>query len=127
MAKTSKKAKPAPRVGAKAKAAPVRERAARSRTVTRPLGGSRGKLERVRMPTPAKAARTEADVATDPSEGKYVYCIIKSEKALSFGALGIGTEPSLVQTVNYRDLAAVVSGTTLVVQDPTRLEGHELE
>ena len=70
------------------------------------------------MPGPTMV-RSELE-ASDPNEGKYVYCIIKSERPLSFGALGIGSEPSHVQTVNYRNLAAVVSSTSLVVQDPTR-------
>ena len=56
----------------------------------------------------------------ETEQGKYVYCIIKSERPLAFGALGIGAEPAQVQTVIYRDLAAVVSSTSLVVQDPTR-------
>jgi hypothetical protein len=69
----------------------------------------------------AGARVAELDVTPpDANEGKYVYCIIKSERPLSFGPLGIGTEPAVVQTVNYRDLAAVVSTTSLVVQDPTR-------
>jgi hypothetical protein len=37
-----------------------------------------------------------------------------------FGPLGLGQEPAEVHTVIYRDLAAVVSGTPMVVQDPTR-------
>jgi hypothetical protein len=49
-----------------------------------------------------------------------VYCIIKSARPLSFGPLGVGPEPTDVHTVTYRDLAAVVSGTPMVVQDPTR-------
>ena len=87
-----------------------------------PVPGSRGKLERVRMPSaPApKAIRTDAPAAEEAHEGKYVYCIIKSERPLSFGALGIGNEPANVQTVHYRDIAAVVSNTPMVVQDPTR-------
>jgi hypothetical protein len=78
-----------------------------------------GKLERARMPPQAsKVPRGDGQASLD--EGKYVYCIIKSEQLLAFGALGIGSEPAHVQTVNYRDLAAVVSSTSLVVQDPTR-------
>ncbi|HVH56567.1 MAG TPA: GvpL/GvpF family gas vesicle protein [Vicinamibacterales bacterium] len=78
-----------------------------------------GKLERARMPPQvSKAPRGDGQASLD--EGKYVYCIIKSEQLLAFGALGIGSEPAHVQTVNYRDLAAVVSSTSLVVQDPTR-------
>jgi hypothetical protein len=82
----------------------------------------RGKLERVKMPPPAtiKGTRPDAAVAEDSNEGKYVYCIIKSETPLGFGPLGIGVDPAEVHTVNYRDIAAVVSNTPMVVQDPTR-------
>jgi hypothetical protein len=100
-------------------------------TVERSAGGSgrplaavpsaRGKLERVRMP-PASQVRpgVDKDAIEDANEGKYVYCIIKSERPLSFGALGIGAEPADCMTVHYRDIAAVVSNTPMVVQDPTR-------
>jgi hypothetical protein len=76
------------------------------------------KLERVRFPTavPAAPKRTAASAG----EGKYVYCIIKSDRPLYFGPLGLGLEPAEVHTVIYRDLAAVVSSTPMVVQDPTR-------
>ena len=48
---------------------------------------TRGKLERVRMPAQApKNVRVES--ADEVNEGKYVYCIIKSERPLAFGALG---------------------------------------
>jgi hypothetical protein len=72
----------------------------------------RGKLEGVRVPT---SSRRE-----DGSDGKYVYCIIRSAQPLSFGPLGLGPEPAEVQTIHYRDIAAVVSNTPIVVQDPTR-------
>ena len=58
--------------------------------------------------------------ADDGNAGKYVYCIIKTEQPLRFGPLGIGTEPTEVHTVHFRDIAAVVSNTPMVVQDPTR-------
>jgi hypothetical protein len=85
-----------------------------------------GKLSRVKLSAggryqPAEARRSRPIVpAHAESLGKYVYCIIRSAEPLSFGALGLGGEPSLVHTVNYRDLAAVVSDTPMVVQDPTR-------
>ncbi len=81
-----------------------------------PVEHSRAKkLNQVRIgPAPAPA-RTE-----NGTEGKYVYCIIKSERPLNFGMLGLGSEPTEVHSVNYRDLAAVVSNTPMVVQDPTR-------
>jgi len=52
--------------------------------------------------------------------GKYVYCIIQASQPLRFGPIGIGGEPAEVHTVNYRDIAAVVSDTPLEVYDPTR-------
>src|SRR5207249_4022105 len=52
--------------------------------------------------------------------GKYVYCIIQATEPLRFGPLGIGADPAEVHTVNYRDIAAVVSDTPIEVHDPTR-------
>jgi hypothetical protein len=51
--------------------------------------------------------------------GKYVYCIIRSEKVRDFGAIGIGGGQR-VYTVQHDDLAAVVSDTPIVIYDPTR-------
>src|SRR6266850_2028085 len=45
------------------------------------------------------------------ARGKYVYCIIQASEPLRFGPLGIGADPAEVHTVNYRDIAAVVSDT----------------
>jgi hypothetical protein len=52
--------------------------------------------------------------------GKYVYCIIHTNDPCRFGPIGIGSEPAEVHTVNYKDIAAVVSDTPLEVYDPTR-------
>jgi hypothetical protein len=54
------------------------------------------------------------------SRGKYVYCIIRTPKPLKFGAIGMGSAPVEVTTVNYRDMAAVVSDTPIGILDPTR-------
>jgi len=54
------------------------------------------------------------------SRGKYVYCVIRSEDALRFGAVGLGTVPAEVSTVHYKDIAAVVSDTPIEVFDATR-------
>jgi hypothetical protein len=119
MAKTLMKRK------ARATAAPApRERSARPQAVP----PRRSKLERVRMPAAsASPKRSGTSVASgempesrDTHEGKYVYCIIKSERPLRFGPLGIGIEPADVHTVHFGDIAAVVSNTPMVVQDPTR-------
>jgi len=115
MAKTTKRATAA---SARRKASTPARRAARAA----PAVPARGKLERVRMPAHAHAARHrgEGQAAEDSNAGRYVYCIIKSERPLSFGPLGIGSEPTDVHTVHFRDIAAVVSNTPMVVQDPTR-------
>ena len=42
--------------------------------------------------------------------GKYVYCIIRSDRNREFGAIGIGGGQT-VFTVAFQDLAAVVSDT----------------
>jgi hypothetical protein len=114
MAKTRKPLK-------KAKAAAPRERNSRASSKPPAPTPKRGKLERVRMPVAAKPARParSADVA-DPNEGKYVYCIIKSEEPLRFDTAGLGSDRVEVHTVNYGDIAAVVSRTPMVAQDPTR-------
>jgi hypothetical protein len=118
MAKTQKKVKTRPK--RRMAAAPARrEKPARA---TAMAAAPRRKLERVRMPAPpAKPARADAPPAVEePNEGKYVYCIIKSERPLSFGPLGIGADQADVHTVHFRDIAAVVSNTPMIVQDPTR-------
>jgi hypothetical protein len=56
----------------------------------------------------------------DGSRGKYVYCVIYGDKPLGFGPLGIGIDPTDVHTVNYKDIAAVVSDTAIAVHEPTR-------
>jgi hypothetical protein len=83
---------------------------------------SRGKLERARLPRQStKAPRAEkAAVDSQVDAGKYVYCVIKSARPLSFGMLGIGVEPAEVHTVQYKEIAAVVSSTPMVALDPTR-------
>jgi len=54
------------------------------------------------------------------TRGKYVYCIIQATEPLKFGAIGLGMDPAEVQTVHYRDVAAVVSDTPIEVPDATR-------
>jgi hypothetical protein len=51
--------------------------------------------------------------------GKYVYCIVRSDRQRDFGAIGIGGGQR-VFTVAFDDLAAVVSDTPIVIYDPTR-------
>ena len=121
MAKTQKKSK-APVKSVKSKRGAVAASRVRSAKAGPAIHEARGKLERVKMPPPMtpKTLRADTSMSDDSNEGKYVYCIIKSEQALTFGPLGIGTDPADVHTVGYRDIAAVVSNTPMVVQDPTR-------
>jgi len=73
--------------------------------------------------TPASETSTPAVTpppTTDVEDGIYVYSIIESTEPRAFGKLGIGARGDNVYTVHYKDLAAVVSRTPLVVYDPTR-------
>src|SRR5262249_32926937 len=101
--KQARTARPAKKTAAKT--APVA-------TGTASQEAARGKLERVKVPSPS---RRDAG-----SSGKSVYCVTRSEQPLSFGPLGLGPEPANVHTIHYRDICAVVSNTPIVVQDPTR-------
>jgi hypothetical protein len=58
-------------------------------------------------------------VAGAQEGGKYVYCIIKSDRPREFGSIGIGGGQR-VYTVGFSNLAAVVSDTPIVIYDPTR-------
>ena len=82
------------------------------------MAASRG----IREVPPRAAAPTVSKAGAKPveSRGKYVYCVIRSEDALRFGAVGLGTVPAEVSTVHYKDIAAVVSDTPIEVFDATR-------
>src|SRR5688572_4550923 len=53
-------------------------------------------------------------------EGRYVYCIIRSQNSRNFGSIGIGGRGDEVYTVPFKEFAAVVSNCPLVIFDPTR-------
>jgi len=85
-----------------------------------------------RHPTPFRGT-LEAEGAgaspsrDEPSEGKYVYCVVEGREELDLGPIGIGGEGRHVYTVHFGELAAVVSDTPLRLYDPTRdnLLAHE--
>ena len=52
--------------------------------------------------------------------GRYVYGIIQCDQPASFGKIGIGGSGDQVYTIEYRDIAAVVSNTAVFIFDPTR-------
>jgi hypothetical protein len=115
-AKASPKEKPAKPAAAKAPA-PVRERAARA------IHAEDSPRARERHPEREADREREAVAFERPGgapSGKYVYCIMQTTESLRFGPIGIGSEPAEVHTVNYKDIAAVVSDTPLEVYDPTR-------
>ena len=66
------------------------------------------------------AARPPLSVAPGTSQGKYVYCIIRANDALRFGPVGISAQSLDVYTINYRDVAAVVSDVPIGLIDSTR-------
>jgi len=66
------------------------------------------------------SSSTSTQVAAETDDGIYVYSIIESAEPRTFGKIGIGGRADDVYTVHYKDLAAVVSRTPLVVYDPTR-------
>lgn len=53
-------------------------------------------------------------------EGKYIYCIIGEEKRRDFNSPGIGERGNKAYTVNYKDLAAVVSNSPIIKYPVTR-------
>jgi hypothetical protein len=67
---------------------------------------------------PPKATPTEVDRSTN--RGRYVYCIIRASQPLRFGAIGMDEQSPEVYTINYRDMAAVVSEVSLAPLDSTR-------
>lgn len=67
-----------------------------------------------------RSATTLMSESESAPEGVYVYCIIEAGEHRTFGNIGIGGRGDEVYTIHYRDLAAVVSRTPLMVYDPTR-------
>jgi gas vesicle protein GvpL/GvpF len=85
------------------------------------MATTRKTTARAKAPRTAARATTEIAAAKAADQrGKYVYCIIGSDESLKFGAIGIGTQASEVHTINYKEIAAVVSDTPLEVYDATR-------
>jgi hypothetical protein len=130
-----KKKKPA--AAPRRAAAPKRATPRRPARTTRATAPARSRVPaKVRAATPAPARRTPASAslhhrergsptsaaaATDqPGKGRYVYCVVRTDRPLTFGPIGIGELPAPVYSVRWDDLSAVVSDTPLGVLDPTR-------
>jgi hypothetical protein len=60
------------------------------------------------------------DVDRAAGRGRYVYCIIRASQPLKFGAIGMDERWPEVFTINFKDMAAVVSDIPLAPLDSTR-------
>jgi gas vesicle protein GvpL/GvpF len=79
--------------------------------------GTETRVESVveRAPKPIRSG-----VDRSSGRGRYVYCVIRTTTPLKFGAIGIDDQWPEVYTVNYRDMAAVVSDVPIIPLDSTR-------
>jgi sirohydrochlorin ferrochelatase len=80
--------------------------------------GTETRIERVVERAP-KPTLPDVDRAS-AGRGRYVYCIIRASQALRFGAIGMDEQWPDVYTVNYKDMAAVVSDVPITPLDSTR-------
>ena len=71
-------------------------------------------VERTSKPSLSAVDRASAE------RGRYVYCIIRANSLLRFGAIGMDDQWSDVYTINFRDMAAVVSDVPISPLDSTR-------
>jgi gas vesicle protein GvpL/GvpF len=97
-------------------AAPARRKStAPKRVVARKNGAT---------PAPVTGRSARAMAASrgreDSTRAKYVYCIIRSAEPRRFGAIGLGSEPTEVSTISFREIAAVISDTPEEILDATR-------
>lgn len=99
------------------KAAPLRKRGSPPIPAA-PSLESRGTAPPARLAAGRPAPSPAAPAAG--SRAKYVYCIVRSAEARRFGAIGLGSEPTEVHTVGFREIAAVISDTPEEVLDATR-------
>src|SRR5215831_16608377 len=95
-----------------AKAKPSTARKSSGRAAAKPP-----RVERVveRAPKPSLP-----DVDRSAGRGRYVYCIIRANQQLKFGAIGMDEQWPEVYTINFKDMAAVVSDIPLAPLDSTR-------
>jgi len=116
------RAAPAPRAKKKLTGGRRAKAAARPevRTKSRPRTRTRRTVRAVAPGLASADAGLAPNVEPLETRGKYVYCVIRAGGPLAFGPIGIGARRPVVHTVNFRDLAAVVSDTPIEVYDPTR-------
>jgi hypothetical protein len=84
------------------------------------VGGAQAQPVQPAQPVPAGLSSGAPAAEDATNTGVYVYNVIEADQPRTFGNIGIGGRGDEVYTVHFRDLAAVVSKTPLVVYDPTR-------
>jgi hypothetical protein len=131
------KAPPAPARSSRPRASGATRRVAtapRRRAVPAPAATPPEGLTRVTHETEVRGSTTRIervveraskpnlpDVDRDSAvRGRYVYCIIRASAPLRFGAIGMDDQWADVYTINYRDMAAVVSDVAIAPLDSTR-------
>jgi hypothetical protein len=80
--------------------------------------GTETRIERVVERAP-KPSLPDVD-RNSAGRGRYVYCIIRAVQPLRFGAIGMDEQWPDVYTINYKDMAAVVSDVPIAPLDSTR-------
>ena len=121
--------KPAPRRAAPASGKKKVAAKVAGRPSSKPSSKAKSRVQRLPPSAPeardgispvAVRALAPEPAPLDGSRGKYVYCVIHAKTPHEFGPVGIGNDPADVHTVNYKDIAAVVSDTPIAVHEPTR-------
>ena len=127
-ARKSGAARPAGK-SAREKASPARVRAATAQTTRSAAPAAtrvtqetevRGASTRVERHVERAAKPSLAEVDRGSNRGRYVYCIIRATTPLKFGAIGMDEQSPEVYTINFRDMAAVVSDVPIAPLDSTR-------
>jgi len=80
----------------------------------------RGKETRIERLVERAPKPSLADVDRSAGRGRYVYCIIRATQPLKFGAIGMDEQWPDVYTINFKDMAAVVSDVPIAPLDSTR-------
>jgi hypothetical protein len=115
---TRKVAKKAP-ARVKAKATPKPAKVRKAPIGVQRLPPSAPEAREGISPVAARALSPEP-IGSEGARGKYVYCVIHAKELLEFGPIGLGQDPADVDTVNFKDIAAVISDTPIAVHEPTR-------
>lgn len=96
------------------------KKAAKKTTAVRKTTQKNEPVTAVQEPGPRPVPQKVESSASSQQEGLYVYGVIESRAAVTFGKSSIGGVSEDVSTVHYGDIAAVVSRTPVFIFDPTR-------